>query len=287
MTDKSMSLSTSIAGNLFLITTGCLLFSIALKAIIIPHGFITGGISGLGLLIYYTTQTLSPGSWYLLINTPLFFIGWIAISRRFFLYSLYGMMLLSWLMDFISFQIEITDPFLAILAGGTLIGTGAGIALRSLGSFGGMDIICIILNNRYGVRMGSFLFSFNALLFLCGLTILKLDMVLYSIALSFVATQVLDYVLTLFNQRKMILIISEKHEAIAGVIQNRIGRGATFLNGSGAYTGKEKKIIMTVIHNYQIKRLEEAVMTLDPEAFMITENTFNVLGKGFSKPKVY
>ncbi|MFH1155620.1 MAG: YitT family protein [Pseudomonadota bacterium] len=266
---------------------GAIIFSVGLNAIVIPHGFITGGISGVGLLIYYMLHILSPGVWYLVINIPLFLFGWIFISRRFFFYSLYGMLVVSVAMDMVSFQIPIKDPFLAILAGGVLLGAGGGITLHSLGSLGGMDIVCVIMNKRFGIRIGSFLFAFNAVLFGFSLGVLETDLVLYSVALSYVASQVLDYVLTIFNQRKMILIISELADDIAKVIHTQLNRGATFLNGSGAYSGKDKKIILTVVHNYQIKMLEQAVMAIDPEAFVITENTFNVLGKGFSRPKVY
>jgi uncharacterized membrane-anchored protein YitT (DUF2179 family) len=268
-------------------SAGAVVFAVGLNAIVIPHGFITGGISGVGLLIYYMAHLLSPGVWYLLINIPLFLFGWIFVSRRFFFYSLFGMVAVSLAMDLVTFQIPIKDPFLAILAGGVLLGAGGGITLHSLGSLGGMDIVCVILNKKFGIRIGSFLFFFNAVLFGLSLGVLETDLVLYSVALSYVSSQVLDYVLSIFNQRKMILIISAMSDEIAKVIHTQLNRGATFLNGSGAYTGKPKKIILTVVHNYQIKALEQAVITIDPEAFVITENTFNVLGKGFSKPKVY
>jgi uncharacterized membrane-anchored protein YitT (DUF2179 family) len=91
----------------------------------------------------------------------------------------------------------------------------------------------------------------------------------------------------MFNQRKMALIISEQSGPIADDINQSLQRGATFLHGTGAYTGEPRNILLTVVHNYQLKRLEEVVFTKDPEAFVITESTFNVLGKGFSKRKIY
>jgi uncharacterized membrane-anchored protein YitT (DUF2179 family) len=91
----------------------------------------------------------------------------------------------------------------------------------------------------------------------------------------------------LFNQRKMILIISKDPKTIADEILKKMQRGATFLKGRGAYTGEDKEIILTVANPYQIKRIEEIVFNIDADAFMITENTFNVLGRGFSRRKVY
>jgi uncharacterized membrane-anchored protein YitT (DUF2179 family) len=124
-------------------------------------------------------------------------------------------------------------------------------------------------------------------LFAFSFGFLDADLVLYSLFMSFISSQTLDYVLTIFNQRKMVMIISDFNDRISKEIHTRLSRGVTFLNGSGAYTGREKKIILTVVHNFQLKRLEEAALSIDPEAFIITENTFNVLGRGFSKRKVY
>ena len=277
----------AISWNLFLISVGALVFSIGVKAVVVPMGFITGGITGVGLLCYYHTGALSPGVWYFIINIPLFLIGWAMVSRRFFLYSIYGMVISALFIDLIKFQIPIHDPFLALLAGGTIIGAGAGITLHSLGSLGGNDIIAILMNQKFNLRMGTYFFLFNLVLFAFSFGIINVETVLYSLAISFVTSQVLDHVLSMFNQRKMALIISDNSEAIAADIHQRLRRGATFLDGKGAYSGKKKQIILTVVHNYQLKRLEELVFTHDPEAFVITENTFNVLGKGFSRRKVY
>ena len=273
--------------NLLLITAGSIVFAIGLKSIAIPHGFITGGISGVSLLLYYVSGFLSPGLWYLVVNIPIFLIGWIHVSRRFFLYSLYGMAAMAVAIDLIGFTFPINEPILAVLAGGVLMGAGTGIILHSLGSAGGMDIVAIILNQKFNLRMGTFYFAFNVVLFAFSFGFLDADLVLYSLFMSFISSQTMEYVLTSFDQRKMVIIISDLNEKIAREIHTRLSRGVTFLNGSGAYTGREKRIILTIVHNYQLKRVEEAALSIDPQAFIITENTYNVLGRGFSKRKVY
>jgi uncharacterized membrane-anchored protein YitT (DUF2179 family) len=105
--------------------------------------------------------------------------------------------------------------------------------------------------------------------------------------LTFVISQVTDYFLGVFNQRKLVFIISEMSDAIAAEIIKKLQRGATFINGQGAYSGKDKKLVMTVVNNYQLKRLEALVFDIDANAFFITESTFSVLGSGFSRRKVY
>lgn len=287
MAGNLRQLTYSVPYNLLLLTAGSVIFGIGVKAIALPHGLITGGISGVALLLYYWTGWLKPGLWYFLINTPIFILGWFFVSRRFFFYSLYGMLIMTLAMDWVSFTIPVTEPVLAVLAGGTLIGTGAGIILNSLGSGGGNDIIAIILNQRFNFRIGTFFFLFNITLFAFSLGRLPLDLVLFSLAMSFVTSQMVDYFLSIFNQRKLILIISERADAIATEILSRIHRGATYLEGRGAFSGRKKDVLLTVVNNYQLKRVEELVFNLDPDAFVIMENTFNVLGKGFSHRKVY
>ena len=189
--------------------------------------------------------------------------------------------------DLIPFTIPIHDKLLAALAAGVFIGAGAGTYLHSFGSAGGSDIIAIILNQKFNVRIGRFYFYFNLVLFGLSFGFLDMDIILFSLILSFVVSMVADYFLSMFNQRKMVIIISDKSDLIAKAIFEKLSRGSTFLFGRGAYTGRRKKVIMTVVNNYQLKRLEEAVFNVDSDAFFITENTFNVIGKGFSRRKLY
>ncbi|MBT3176222.1 MAG: YitT family protein [Desulfobacula sp.] len=284
---KFQNFTYSIPWNLFLITLGSIIAGIGLKAIVIPHGMITGGFSGAGILAFYYTKIFTPGIWYFILNIPVFIFGWIFISKRFLLYSLYGAVILTLAIDLIQFEIQVKDLMLAAMAGGTIIGAGSGIIFRSLGSAGGNDIISIILNQKFGVRIGTYNFSFNFVLFFFSFGLLDTDLILYSMAMSYITSQVIEYFITLFNQRKLIFIISDHSRQIADEIMEKLNRGTTFLKGEGAYSGNKKEIIMTVTNTFQIKRIEEIAFTIDPDAFLITENTFNVLGKGFSKRKVY
>ena len=284
---KVRQLTYTIPYNLLLITVGSAVFGIGLKGIALPHEFISGGLSGLCLLVYYWTGLLSPGVWYFILNVPIFILGWRYVSRRFFCYSLFGMAVLTLSIDLIDVDIAIHDPMLAALAGGCLIGAGSGIILHSLGSAGGNDVIAVILNQRLNVRIGTYYFFFNIGLFAFSLLRLPVDLVLFSMAMSYVAGQVIDYVLNFSNQRKMALIVSDHSHRIAPEILARLGRGATMLEARGAYTGRKKEVVLTVINNFQLKRLEELVFAIDEQAFVIMENTLNVIGKGFSSRKTY
>lgn len=277
----------SILWNLTLLTFGGVVFAVGINDLALGKGLISGGISGLALLGYYLTGLFNPGILYFLLNVPLMVLGWVSLSRRFLVYTLYGMGVVSLCLHLLPPRSLIADPLLAAVFGGAVMGAGSGIMLRSLGSAGGTDILAIWLNQKYNLRIGQFNFFFNLAVFAAGAAFYNVTLVLYSIILSYTYAQVMDYFLALFNQRKMVFIISDAADAIARDIIHKLNRGATFLQGVGAYTGQSKRVILTITNTVQIKRLEELVFDHDPNAFFVVENTFNVLGEGFSRRKVY
>lgn len=277
----------SVWWNVLLITVGASIVGFAIKAVAVPHGFVSGGVSGVGLLLYYLTGWLTPGTWLLLLSVPVFVYGWFGVSRRFFFYSLYGMLVVVAAMELTQMEVPIKNAMLGAIAAGGLMGAGSGIAFRSLGSTGGLDIVAVALNQRYNLRMGQVSFGFNVVLFSCALIFLDMDRMLYSLVVVFIYGQVIEYFLGMFNQRKFVIIISDKSEEIAKNVLARIKRGATYLNGQGAFSGEPKKVLLTVVNNVQVKQLEEAIYSVDPAAFTIFGNAMNVLGHRFSKRKMY
>ena len=280
-------LTNNMLFNLAVLTFGAAVYSFGIKDIVVAKGLMSGGVSGVALLLFYLTGALGPGVYYFLLNLPLMVLGWVSLSRRFILYTVYGMGILSLFMQLMPERALIADPLLAAVFGGAVMGAGSGIMLRTLGSAGGTDILAIWLNQKYNLRIGQFNFVFNLAVFAAGMAFYDPTLALYSIILSYANSKVMDYVLALFNQLKMVFIISDKADAIARDIISSLKRGATFLHGAGAYTGKSKRVILTITNTVEIKRLEELVFSHDENAFFVVENTFNVLGEGFSRRKVY
>lgn len=283
---KLQQLAYSPLWNLLLITVGCAVYSFGVKSVVLHHNFIVGGLFGSCLLIYYKTHLLTPGWWFLLLNIPIFALNWSKVSKRFFLYSLYSMLAFTLSIEWINFDLGVKNQLYAAIAGGVVCGAGGGIILRSLGSGGGLDIIAVILNRKYNLGIGKFYVIFNALLFFFGFMNLSVDLCIASLILVFISSVSLEYILSLFNQRKLVYIISDKNEAISKAVLEDLHTGATFIKATGAYTGKDKDILMTITNNIQLKRIEENVFTIDPNALFIVENTFNVLGSKFGKRKM-
>lgn len=273
--------------NLLLITLGSVVFALGAKAIVVHHNFITGGIYGTGLLLYYKTGWLSPGLWYLLLNLPLFAVGWFFVGRRFFLYSLYSVAVITVSSELIQFDFGIREQMYAAIGGGIICGTGSGIILRSLGSGGGLDIIGVILNQKFNLGIGKFYLMFNIILFSFVITYYDADIFIASIILVFITSVSLEHILALFNQRKVIFIVSDSNEEIADILIHELHQGATFLKGRGVYSGQDKLLLMAITNNIQMKRVEEAVFNIDPQALFIVENSFNVIGSGFGERKTY
>ena len=277
----------TIFWNSSLIIVGSLIQAIALKGIATPHQFVPGGIFGVGSLLYYKTGWLDPGLFYLLLNIPMFILGYLFISRRFLWYSALAMGSISLFYQLIRFEIHIASQLYAALVFGVMLGAGAGMVLRSLGSNGGLDVAAVILNQKYNIGVGKVYFSFNVLLFSLSFASLDNDLVIASMIGVFICSVAVDYVLSMFNQRKLTFIVSSRAEDVADQVMNKLKIGTTMLPAVGAYHKQNRTVLMVVINNIQLKRLEEIVFTQDEHALFIVENTFSVLGSTFSRRKLY
>jgi len=287
MKEISRKLPYTVAWNCGLIVLGTLIQAIGYKALGEVQGFVPGGLFGISTLIYYLTGGLNTGLIYLLLNIPMFIIGYIYLSKRFLGYSALAMLSLTLFFMLIDFRINIEDQLYAAVTFGVIIGTGAGMVLRSLGSNGGLDVAGVILYQKFNIGLGKFFFFFNFGLFSFSFLTLDNDLVIASMIAVFITSMTLDYCLAMFNQRKMALVISEKPDEIADQVMQKMKIGTTMLPGLGGYKKIQKTVLLIVVNNIQLKRLEEIVFSNDPYSMFIVENTFSVLGSTFSKRKIY
>lgn len=277
----------SVTWNIFLITAGSAVLAAALKGIAYEHSFIPGGLFGAASLIYFTTGLMDIGKWFVLLNVPLFVIAWKFISKRFLLYSLYAMAAFTMIYSTIRIDFEMHNQLYAAVTCGMIAGIGAGIVLRSLGSNGGLDVLGVLFYQKFNIGLGKFYFAFNAVLYALSFLFLDNDLVIASMIMLVCTSLAMDYALSMFSQRKTVFIISDKPQKIVQMINTDLKMGATFINGTSAHSGKPKQIILTVINNIQLKRLEEIVFTIDESALFIAENSFSVIGSNLARRKIY
>ncbi len=273
-------LALTILWNLLLITSGCILCAAAIKGILIPKEFLAGGVTGLSLLIHYILPSLPLGVIYFILNIPLFIIGWIFVGRRFFLYSVAGVIIFSAAMFLPYPPIPINDMILAALTAGIITGVGSGAILRSLGSAGGLDILSVAIFKKFSIRPGTFVLVFNALLICLAAFRIPLEMVIYTLIFMYVTSYCINMVVTGLSQRKAIMIISPQWQAISDEIMARLQRGVTVVRGEGGYSGKEVRILYSVVSFSELSRFKQMIRDIDPQAFVVVTETLEVMGKG-------
>jgi uncharacterized membrane-anchored protein YitT (DUF2179 family) len=256
------------------------LWVFGMNSILIPNRFISGGVIGIALLVHYLIPFIGFIWIFLALNIPLLVLGWRTISRQFMLYSIFGMGAIAWMSHIIKpIRMDIKDPIVAALTAGVICGFGAGLVLRSHGSGGGLDILSIYLKKRFGFQVGTTVTLFNALVLMAGVYFYSLQLALYSLIFLFTTGRVINAVISGFNRRKAVLIVSDKSDLISDTLLREKKRGVTLLKGEGGFSHKEKNIIFTIISMIELPKIKEIILNLDPDAFIVVNDTFEVLGR--------
>ena len=265
--------------NLGLISVGSVLCAVAINGILIPHEFVSGGFTGLALVIYYLLPAV-PVAWiYFFLNVPLFTLGWKYVGRRFFIYSIAGMIIFSCALKWVNASIPVQDQILSALLAGIISGTGAGVILRSVGSAGGLDILSVIVFQRFSIRLGSTSLAFNSLVLAAAAMLFSLERALYTLVYIYVTSYMLNLVVTGLSQRKAVFIISPRWQEISREILEKLDRGLTVIKGRGGYSGQEEQILYTVITFRELPSLKGIIRRLDTDAFVVVTETLEVIGQ--------
>ena len=284
MDNKPKYLST--IRTLIYITIGATVFGTGVQGFIVPHQLLSGGISGLSLIIYYITQgVLSLGTINFLLNIPVLYAAWRWLGRWHLGVTLFGTLYMSVIINVLAplSTLELThNPIIGGILGGLFSGLGLGIVYRGGGNTGGIDPIALIIRNRFGLQIGSILFGINMMILVAGAIVINIEAAATTLISTYLSAMVTNKVISGFNQRKAMFIISYKPVTICNLIIEKLGRGATILNGEGAYTHQPKQVIMVVVSLLQVARLKAAVEAEDPTAFMVITDAAEVIGTGFS-----
>ena len=267
-----------IIWNLILITAGSAICGVAVNGILIPLGFFGAGFTGLALLIHYVFSSYPVSIIYFVFNIPVFALGWMYVGRRFFLYSMGGMLIFSAALEWTQVIIPIQDKILGAILAGIIMGVGSGIILRSLGSAGGLDILSVIFVKRFSVRLGTTILVFNGAVLLAGAFLFSLERALYTLIYVYVNSSVVNLMVMGLSQRRAVFIISPEWKRISGEITEKLNRGITIIDGHGGFSGKEMQILYTVVAFQEVPRIKRMARDIDPDVFMVVSDTREVLG---------
>lgn len=266
------------------ITVGVFILSLGLALFLIPHKIAAGGISGIGIILYYLFG-INVGFTIFVLNVILFVLAFRILGRSFGFKTIYATIAYSVIVAILTRILPpegvTNDLILNVLFGCFLSGTGMAIVFSREASTGGTDIIAMILRKltNLDVSWGLLLVDFTITLF-AGIFFGK-DIGMYALLGVIVNTFTIDTVLEGVTTSIQVIIVSEEYEKINDRILKDVRRGATLLHGEGAYTGKERKIILTVLKRKEFVKLKSIVKEIDPDAFLLVSHVREVLGEGF------
>ncbi|MDF1507741.1 YitT family protein [Robertmurraya sp. DFI.2.37] len=273
--------------NIFFILIGSAIFSFGIVHFNMENNLAEGGFTGITLLLYFLYK-FDPSYTNLILNIPVFFIGWKLLGRKVFIYTIIGTISVSiflWLFQrypFITIPLN-DDLALAALFAGVFIGIGLGIIFRYGGTTGGVDIIARLAQKYIGWSMGKTMFMFDAVVIILSLIFyLSHREAMYTLVAVFVGAKVIDFMQEGAYSARGAMIISDKNEDISAKIMKEMDRGVTVLKGHGSFTKQEREVLYCVVGRNEIVRLKNLITSVDPHAFVSVSIVHDVLGEGFT-----
>ncbi len=265
------------------ILAGCLLGAAAYPAFLIPNNIAPGGLTGVATILNYLFHW-PVGTVSLLLNVPLFIIGYRSMGKIFAFRSLIATALFSLLIDVLPIRPVSEDPLLGTLFGGVVLGAGLGLILRGGATTGGTDMIARMVHRRLPfISVGMFLFAIDCLVVLGAAVAIGTEQALYAFINIYVCSKVIDAVMMGFGGNKACFIMSARWEAVTARLMKEVGRGVTHLNARGAYTGKQQPVVLCVAARQEIMLVKRIVQEEDEKAFMFITEAHEALGEGFSR----
>jgi uncharacterized membrane-anchored protein YitT (DUF2179 family) len=275
-------------GNYVLIVIGTFLMAAAVNMVYEPMDMVTGGFSGLAIVIQDVTKNMWSNGipiWLTnaCLNIPLFIVAWFVKGRHFIQKTLFATVCFTVGLYIIpSFDLIYNDYLLAAVFGGTISGIGLGLVFSTSTSTGGTDLLGMLFQTRLKYySVAQLLFVIDGIIVLLGALVFGLNTALYAVIAVFITSKVIDAMLEGVRFAKMVFIISEQYVEISDEILNRMRRGATALSATGMYSKKDKKVLLCAVSKKEIVKLTDIVAKVDPQAFIIITDAREVMGEGF------
>lgn len=271
------------AEDYLVITVASLIYAAAVSFFLDPNSLAPGGITGIAIILNRLIG-LETGTWMFIINIPILILGTWKFGLRFILSTLYCTAAMSYFTNLLTPVGALTeDPLLAALAGASLMAVSLGMVFKAGATSGGTDIVIKLLRERFPfLKTGALFLLTDAVVVTASAVVFQnLDAALYAGVVVFINSVLLDLVLYGRDGAKMFFIVSDCHEAIVRRLVEELDISATYISGSGAYTGQEKKVILCVVKKHLSPKLEEIVRQEDPKAFTIITSASEIYGEGY------
>ncbi len=267
-----------------LISIGSVIYAVAISLFLDPNNIVPGGFTGVAMIIAGFFPSFKIGTVVLFLNIPIIGLGIYKFGLKFLTSTIYAVALSSVMINlFLEIGPLTTDPLLACVAGGCLMAIGLELVLMQGATTGGTDIIVKLLRLKFrGISAGTLFIFTDGLVVLCAVIVSKnVDSGLYAALCIIISAVVMDTILNGTNEAKMILLISDKYNEIAQALMTELGAGVTLLDGTGAYSGKDKKVVLCVVRKNSVSHALKIIKNTDDQSFAIITTANEVFGEGY------
>ena len=287
---EHLKLDRSKVNSILLVLLGNIIYSFAIKLFLLPAELISCGTTGIGLVVEHFLHIPLSG-FIFVFNMAMLAVGWLILGRKFAMTTLLSSLLYPIFLEILNQtlgDVYITDNLMlnAIFAG---IGLGGslGIVIRAGASTGGMDIPPLVLKKFFGIPVPMTLWIFDFTIMSAQMMFHEAEDLLYGVLLLITISITLNKVLTLGTRKTQVMIISNEHQAVRQAILSKVDRGVTILHGEGGYGGDQKEVILTIVSNSELPKIQRVAREIDPSCFMVINQVNEVWGRGFSLSRTY
>ena len=274
--------------SILMVIAGNILYTCSIKLFLLPANLMSCGTTGIALVVDHFLH-IPMTEFIFVFNTTMLLVGWLVLGRQFAVTTILSSVLYPVFLEILNRilgDIVVTENMLLnVLFAGMGLGVSLGIIMRAGAATGGMDIPPLILKKYFHIPVSASLWAFDFCILLAQMFFHPLEDLLYGILLIIVISISLNKVLLLGTSRTEVKIISTKSGVIRDAILSQVDRGVTMLHGAGGYSRQETEIIMSVVSNYELPKIEQLARSIDPECFMIISRVSEVWGRGFTYGK--
>lgn len=264
------------------LTLGAIIAALSIEVFLAPNNIIDGGVVGISIMTSYLTK-VELGIYTFVFNLPFLILALKKLGKRFVISTLYSVSIMSIVLSVLVLKPITTEPLLATVFGGSILGLGVGMVLRSGGSLDGTEILSITVSKKLGLSVGQIIMGINIFIFIAAGFVFDPEKAMLSILTYFLASKVIDMVLEGFDDSKSVQIITDYAYEIGNSIIKNMDTSVTYIDAIGGYTHTPKKIVYCVVARLEINKLKDLVKNVDPNAFISIENVHEVEGKRFKK----
>ncbi|WP_412839479.1 YitT family protein [Bacillus paranthracis] len=265
-----------------LLTIGSIIVAGSLELILAPNGLVDGGVTAIAIMANKVAGLPLYGV-FLGINIPILLFTAKVMGKKFFIRTSYANVVTTLGLIYLKpFPAITTSELLIVLYGGVLFGVGVGIVVKMGGAIDGSEMLAVWMNKHFKVPISTFLLAVNAVIFIFVAILFSIEQAMFSLAIFYIVTKMIDFILDGINQGKSVMIISGKNKEIGDLLMKELQLSVTYLHGEGGFLGEHKRIIYCITNRFIYPKMKDFVLSVDPTA--IIEASYSTETTGVKRP---